>query len=165
MASSSKITDFFSHSASKRARQDDLNFLPPSLLPEEPISMDLLGSEADNITHRLRSRSRTTLGSEVESTDSLRPQSTTSDPCSLNESDSDVLLKRSAYCRKAKHRIGYDPEWENEFTWLEYSVEPDSRNPGMLCQLCRKHNMTARNKTGIWVSQPCLHMRKDKVIH
>ena len=70
MASSSKITDFFSHSASKRARQDDSNFLPPSLLPEEPISMDLSGSEAENITRRLRSGTRTTSGSEVESTDS-----------------------------------------------------------------------------------------------
>ena len=34
----------------------------------------------------------------------------------------------------------------------------------MLCRLCRKHNRTARNKSGIWVSQPCLNMRRDKVL-
>ena len=35
---------------------------------------------------------------------------------------------------------------------------------GMLCRLCRKHNQTAHNKSGVWVSQPCLNMRKDKVL-
>ena len=55
---------------------------------------------------------------------------------------------------------GYNREWEKEFPWLKYS-EP---HQGMLCRLCHKHNQTARDKSGVWVTQPCLNMRKDKVL-
>ena len=170
-----KITDYFSHPTSKKARQDDS--LPSSsdlLSSEGPVFMDLSESEAESTNadacaraRRLCLLSRTTSGSEVESTDSLYPQSTSSSQrtCSSNETDSQSSdsFHRGSYTRRGKHKLGYDPVWEKEFTWLEYSVE-SSRNPGMLCRLCRKYNVTARNKSGNWVSQPCLQMRKDKVV-
>ena len=60
-----------------------------------------------------------------------------------------ISFHNGSYMRKGKHKTGCDFEWEKEFMWLEYSIEHDM-----------KHNMTACNQSGVWVSQPCLHMRK-----
>ena len=135
MASSTlRITDFFDYfvHASNRAKRDDsLPNSPEALSSEGSVIMDISEadiSEAENTAraHRLHLPS-----SEVDSTDSVRPQSTAS-----NESDSQQCdsFRGGSYTHKSKHKIGYEPEWEKEITWLEYSVGPN-RNPGIFCQL------------------------------
>ena len=64
-----------------------------------------------------------------------------------------------SYTRKGKHKISYNDSWENEFNWLK-RVEG-----GMLCTICHKFNLVnSRNKIGVWASEPCKQLRKDKVV-
>lgn len=57
-----------------------------------------------------------------------------------------------------KHKIGYNPEWEKEWPWLQFRD-----GEGMFCSLCTKYAAIACNKSGIWVNEPCTQFRKDKV--
>ena len=96
----SRITDFFNHSAhaSKRAKRDNsLPNSPEALSSEGPIIVDI--SEEENTTRACRLHSPS---SEVESTDSIRPQST-----ALNKSDNQPCdsFHGGSYAHKSKHKI------------------------------------------------------------
>jgi hypothetical protein len=51
-----------------------------------------------------------------------------------------------------------------EFDWLEYRVDATSGKGGFYCTLCRKYDVHAHNNSGRWINEPCLHLRKDKVV-
>ena len=59
---------------------------------------------------------------------------------------------------RGKRKIGYNPEWEKEWPWLQFRD-----GEGMFCSLCTKYAAIAHNKSGIWVNEPCTQFRKDKV--
>jgi len=52
------------------------------------------------------------------------------------------LFRGGSYTRKSKQDWLWT--WMEEFVWLQYSVGAN-RNTDMFCQLCRKHNTSARN--------------------
>ena len=132
----SKITDFFARSP-KRARLDSL---PSS--DNGPAS----SSSSDN-----GPASSSSSGSGPTSSSSKHSVS-----AAYRETDS---TDSESYTRKGKHKIGYNDSWENEFNWLK-RVEG-----GMLCTICHKFNLVnSRNKIGVWASEPCKQLRKDKVV-
>ena len=61
-----------------------------------------------------------------------------------------------AVAKRAKHRVNFDPEWNDEFAWLVY--KPDE---GMFCRLCQKYNKTIKRM--VFISSPCVLFRKDKL--
>ena len=134
---SKKITDFFARSP-KRARLDSL----PSSSDNGPAS----SSSSDN-----GPASSSSSGSGPTSSSSKHSVSAASRETDTTDSES--------YTRKGKHKIGYNDSWENEFNWLK-RVEG-----GMLCTICHKFNLVnSRNKIGVWASEPCKQLRKDKVV-
>ena len=62
----------------------------------------------------------------------------------------------SSYIRRGKHKISYKGEGL-PVVWVQWAPERYAVD-------CQKHNQTACNKSGVWVSQPCLNLRKDKVL-
>jgi len=63
----------------------------------------------------------------------------------------------------SKHLIGYDRNWESEFSWLEVVTDDKGKAVGMLCKLCRKHTENKYNHSKVWNETPCVCMRKDSV--
>ena len=61
-----------------------------------------------------------------------------------------------ALAKRAKHRVSFNPEWNDEFAWLVY--KPDE---GMFCRLCQKHNKTTKRM--VFIRSPCVLFRKDKL--
>ena len=51
--------------------------------------------------------------------------------------------------KRAKHRVSFNPEWNDEFAWLDY--KPDE---GMFCRLCKKHNKSTKRM--VFISSPCV---------
>ena len=70
--------------------------------------------------------------------------------------------------RKAKHRTGYNPQWTLTRPWL-YSKseknEDETFSQVMFCQLCEKHQIKARNGSGVWATEGCRTQRLDKVVN
>ena len=70
--------------------------------------------------------------------------------------------------RKAKHRIGYIPQWTLTCPWL-YSKSEKNENEtfsqAMFCHLCEKHQIKARNSSGIWATEGCRTLWLDKVVN
>ena len=64
----------------------------------------------------------------------------------------------------SKHFIGYNREWEDEFTWLEVVTNETGKAVGMLCKLRKKHKTENKyNHSKIWSETPCVCMRKDSI--
>lgn len=62
----------------------------------------------------------------------------------------------------SKHRMSFDPSWQEQFSWLIYVPEDDDgEGPSMYCSLCQKHNTTIRSTP--WVNTPCRMFRRDKL--
>ena len=62
----------------------------------------------------------------------------------------------------AKHRMSFDPSWQEQFSWLIYVPEDDDgEGPSMYCSLCQKHNTTIRSTP--WVNIPCRMFHRDKL--
>ena len=78
----------------------------------------------------------------TSSATSTEDESTTEDPI--------------AAAKRAKHRVSFNPEWNDEFAWLLY--KPDE---GMFCKLCQKHNKSTKRM--VFISSPCVLFRKDKL--
>ena len=92
---------------------------------------------------------------------SYRPASTDYRPASFSEATASATdsTDSESYTRKGKHKFGYNASWEDEFKWLKRV------DGGMLCTICNKFNLVnSRNKTGVWASEPCKQLRKDKVV-
>lgn len=59
--------------------------------------------------------------------------------------------------RLAKHKTGYNSEWEAEHTWVFYVV-----GEGMYCTLCYKFNTrNHQNQSKVWNAEACTTLRKD----
>ena len=67
-----------------------------------------------------------------------------------------------------KHRVGYNPSWSDDYPWHlpVYDVDSEgSESPGtvvgLLCSLCKRHQMKQRNNVGTWTEKPCSLLRRD----
>jgi hypothetical protein len=116
---------------------------------------------------RARQENRDTSSSLSTSTpdpdpDASSAPSTSAETGTSGETSTDTFA--AVFTRKGKHRFGYDPKWNEEFNWLEHRVDDATGRSGLYCTLCRKYNLHTRNNCGKWSSQPCLQLRRDKVV-
>ena len=76
-------------------------------------------------------------------------------PCS--SSDSARAVK--------KHKVGYSASWKEEFPWhVPVYDSAGSTVAGLLCSLCKQHNMKQRNNVGTWTDKPCSLLRRDVIL-
>ena len=67
--------------------------------------------------------------------------------------------------RPAKHRrSGFDQAWCKEFSWLEVVRNEGGSVIGMMCCLCREHGKVPRSGSKVWLTSPCMSLRKDKLV-
>ena len=84
--------------------------------------------------------------SRQESSDS--DSETVSVPCPLPSTASDTSVSTgttgsvAVFTRKGKHKLGYNPKWNEEFNWLEYRMDATDGRGGLYCTLCRKVQRT-----------------------
>ena len=106
-------------------------------------------------------RSRPDPSKESSSSTDHGPTSSSSTDSQFSEGTASATdsTDSESYTRKGKHKIGYNASWEDEFKWLKRV------DGGMLCTICNKFNIVnSRNKTGVWSSELCKQLRKDKVL-
>ncbi|XP_006824225.1 zinc finger protein 862-like [Saccoglossus kowalevskii] len=59
-----------------------------------------------------------------------------------------------------KRKTGFDKLWLTSFEWLRQT--PDEK--GMLCFMCGKHGVRARNGSDVWIKTPCTALEKQSIV-
>ena len=63
-----------------------------------------------------------------------------------------------------KHKVGYSASWKDDFPWhVPVHDSTGSTVTGLLCSLCKQHNMKQRNGVGTWTEKPCSLLRRDLI--
>ena len=95
-------------------------------------------------------------------------------PCSSNEGyteDEDRMStdesgkkpERKRPKKNTHHRkTGIGLDWAKQFKWLQ-EVRGTDGKLGMICKLCRNHGIVPRSGSKVWTTEPCFHVRLDKI--
>ncbi|XP_078587207.1 zinc finger protein 862-like [Branchiostoma floridae x Branchiostoma japonicum] len=85
--------------------------------------------------------------------------------CSLEEQNKkraqflEQFKKKEKKKKNGGHLVGYQEKWETMFDWLY----PVNDYTGLMCRVCKRHNMRQKNGEYIWSRIPSTSLRTDKV--
>ena len=82
------------------------------------------------------------------------------DESSLDEEPAWKRLRKGNVSHQRK--TGMSTAWTKKFQWL-HKVRGSGGKVGMICKVCREHGVVPRSGSKIWTTEPCFHVRLDKV--
>ena len=111
------------------------------------------------LPHKKRARTESSRPTEDYST-----QSSSTQDSSSSAQDSSTQDSGTSSDNAAKYAIGYNSEWERDYSWLQVVRNAEGTVTGMLCTLCKRHNTKNKyNQKAIWNETPCVCLRRDSL--